>query len=67
MADDIEKSVLLVKDSRRSKILDKVVITLFRKVFLSWCDSHLGRAYEFGLIGSDVLHSLDAQTKFTLS
>jgi hypothetical protein len=63
MAYDVEKSVRIVKDSRKSRVVDKVVIFLFRKVFLSWCDAHLGRAYEFGLIGSDVLHLLDAQMK----
>ena len=60
---DIERSVGIVRYSRRFNKMDKIVLRIFRKVFLRWCDSHLSIAYEYGLIGSETMHILDAQMK----
>lgn len=60
---DVERSVRIVRYSRRFNKIDKIVLRIFRKVFLRWCDSHLSNAHEYGLLGSEAMHILDAQMK----
>lgn len=42
---------------------DKIIIKLFKKVFLRYADRHLCEAQQGGVINNDQLHILDAQMK----
>ena len=59
----IERARFWVKQRRRKNYLDRLLIKLFPKTFLRWCDSHLGEAYHVGLLNSEILHNLDSQMK----
>lgn len=60
-----KEAILRLKNvnSRNKKKLDKIIIKLFKRVFLRWCDRHLAVAKDFGIINSEQLHTLDAQMK----
>lgn len=58
------KAVSIVRDNR--KIFDKMILRVFRGVFLRWCDKHLAVAYETLTINSEQLHNIDAQMKADL-
>jgi hypothetical protein len=57
------QNIKLVRNSRKHKIIDKVIIKLFKGVFLRWCDRHLSYANDSLFINSAQLHLLDAQMK----
>jgi len=45
------------------KVFDKIVIKIFKSVFLRYADRHLTEAQNDGVINNNQLHTLDAQMK----
>lgn len=58
------KSVSHVRENR--KFFDRLVLWIFKAVFLRWCDKHLNVAYQNLDLNSEQLHNLDAQMKADL-